>query len=442
MLDDVLKQWDAVEVSAMDVYRDIFRLGEGFLQLSGKDKASRDHRGNPIGYWKNNGDEHGHFRVMFEDTFEETLAELQEGDFAILNGITYFGRKNVQDMADKMYALVFDLDYLEDKNLNNFLSGAYAAKVYPIPNYIVLSGHGCHLYYVLEDPVILRPYMKVFMKELKYKLLYRMWNPYTSTDDHIQYQGINQGFRVIGGKSKIEGVRTRAFRLPRNRVSLEELCSFDDLTIPEKAKSEQGLTLEEAKRKYPEWYQRRVIEKQEPGIGHWECKRDLYDWWKRQIQIGATHHHRYFAIMCLAIYGIKSGISEEEVEADAYSLIPFMNSLAPDDPFRKSDVKSALECYDHKYARFPRNDIAKISGIAIPVNKRNFQKQSDHLEEARAIRDIRSRRRGERWDAHNGRHTKQQEVLQWIQTHDGGSKSDCIKDTGLSKPTVYKWWPK
>jgi hypothetical protein len=31
-------------------------------------------------------------------------------------------------------------------------------------------------------------------------------------------------------------------------------------------------------------------------------------------------------------------------------------------------------------------------------------------------------------------------VYQWRQDHPTGRKVDCIRETGLTKPTVYKWW--
>ena len=39
-----------------------------------------------------------------------------------------------------------------------------------------------------------------------------------------------------------------------------------------------------------------------------------------------------------------------------------------------------------------------------------------------------------------GRPHKQAQVQEWRAAHPGGSKADCIRDTGLTKPTVYKWW--
>ena len=40
------------------------------------------------------------------------------------------------------------------------------------------------------------------------------------------------------------------------------------------------------------------------------------------------------------------------------------------------------------------------------------------------------------------RQKKKEIVEEWQQLHPNGKKSECIKDTGLSKPTVYKWWRK
>jgi hypothetical protein len=39
-----------------------------------------------------------------------------------------------------------------------------------------------------------------------------------------------------------------------------------------------------------------------------------------------------------------------------------------------------------------------------------------------------------------GRPDKRAIVVQWRKEHPDGRKVDCIQDTGLSKPTVLKWW--
>ena len=86
MLDSVLESYGASEVSAMDVYGDIFRLGEGFIQRSGEGAGA--HKANPIVLGSFDGVVRR--RILLEDTFEETLTEFQQADWAILNGLTYW----------------------------------------------------------------------------------------------------------------------------------------------------------------------------------------------------------------------------------------------------------------------------------------------------------------------------------------------------------------
>lgn len=463
MLEDVLKEWGAVEVTALDVYTDIFKLGEGFIQTSGEEPG--EFKANPIAYWKNNDAEHGHFRIMFEDTFEDTLLELQKADFAILNGLTYFGRRNVQSHVSKMYALPFDLDDVTDKTLANFLSGAIIGGAYPVPQYIALSGHGIHLYYVFERPIPLFPNLKLQLKDLKYALTKKLWNQYTSMSEEPQYQGINQGFRVLGGKTKDDAIdsKVRVFRLNEHPTNLDQLCEFvpDEFRVDEdKLFKESKLTLAEAKKKYPEWYEKVVIKRDRTpkkwdiaGKVNGDNPYALYDWWKRQIQEGAAYGRRYFNIMCLAIYGIKCGVPYEKVEEDAYALIPFMNSLKIDKPFTIEDVDVALECYDFRYCTFPRKDIAKISGIDIKENPRNYRSMKEHLQadtwinkKGRPVINIckQNRELALKFMRENGEITgrpdKSEIVNRWRKENPDGRKVDCIRETGLSKNTVYKWW--
>lgn len=448
MLCDVIKDWGGLEVTPMQAYADIYRLGSGYLQKENEPPGK--FKSNPIAYWKNHGSKSGHFRIMFEDTFEEVLKELQAADFAILSGCTYFGRRNVQSHASKMYMMPIDLDGVTDESLNNFFSGAINGGAYPVPKYMALSGHGVHLYYIFEEPLPLFPNIKLQLKNLKYALTDKIWNSYTSTIDKVQHQGINQGFRVFGGKTKknAEEKIVRVFKIHDDPNSLEQLSEMlpDEFNVDErKLFKESKYTLQEAKEKFPEWYERVVLNK-EKRPKKWEISEKvhgdnpyaLYDWWLRKLKAGAEYGRRYFNIMCLFIYAVKCDVDEEKAWKDACDLIPFMNSLNPEEPFTIEDVESAFECYDDKYATFPIKDISKISGIEIIRNKRNYRKQDVHLERARAVQMIDYPNR--EWINKDGAPTKQDIVEEWRKNNPDGRKADCIRDTGLSKPTVYKWW--
>jgi len=449
MLEDEIKEWGGQEVTPLEVYADVFKFGEGYIQ---KNKDDKRQVANPLGYYRQDGHKHGHYRIMFEDDFPALLKELQEADFALLNGVSYWGRKNTQQQASKLFAFIFDYDGVTQTTLGNFMSGAFRAKAYPVPNYVVLSGNNCHLYYVLEEPVSLFPQTKNQLKELKYALTERIWNNYTSTEKKPQYQGINQPFRVIGGKSKVEGVRVRAFRLNKPPFSVAELYKY----VPDEAREEQiklfkdsKYTLEEAKKKFPKWYEKVIVNKDRTlnkwdisGKVHGDNPYALYDWWKRQIYTGATYRHRYFSVMAMVIYGVKCNVPAEQIKKDAEELKPYLTSIKKDDPFTDDDIMSAMDCLDDRYATFPIRDIEKLTCIPIPRNKRNYRKQADHIKIMNFIRD--EVNGNKEWRNKDGRPkgsgTKEQIVADWQAVHPTGKKIECERETGLSRHTVLKWW--
>ena len=440
MLINAIKKYGGLEVSAMDLYADMFQFDDEYIQTEFEEAGS--FKANPLGYGKDNDCKTGNYRIMFRDTFEEQLQFLQEKDFAIINGLTYFGRKNVQEHASKMFAMIIDLDGVTEQSLGAFFFGANNGH-YPVPNYVSLSGHGVHLYYLFDEPIDLYPNIKLQLKELKYALMKKIWNMNnTSLWEKVQYQGINQGFRVIGGKTKIEGVRVEAYRFNTHPFSLEQLNSYVEYQIVvdvEKRYAEASMSLKQAKKKYPQWY-KEVIEGGAVKKGHWTCKEDLYNWWLRKIQGDASYGHRYFAIMCLAIYAVKSGISFERLKKDSYNLIDFLSAINPDKPLTESDIDSALECYDLKYVTFPIDDISKISAIKIEKNKRNGRKQELHLAGARAIQKVNDEFNGTNWREGNGRPSAEQQVKQWQEVNPQGTKAECNRQTKLDPKTLRKWW--
>ena len=48
--------------------------------------------------------------------------------------------------------------------------------------------------------------------------------------------------------------------------------------------------------------------------------------------------------------------------------------------------------------------------------------------------------RDREWRIGNGRPSAEQTVLEWQEKYPEGKKADCIRETGLSKKTVYRWW--
>lgn len=418
-----------LEVNAIDFYRDIFPLGS--FERKGK---YTDKKPNGIALIIDND---RYSRITVTDGLEQ-LPELISNDFVIFNGIAYYGKERTMYNASELYALIFDIDGLSDLNkLNNLLSHV-SNEINPKPTYIVNSGHGVHLYYVFENPIPLYNHLKEPLKKLKYSLTGRLWNMYVSDIKEVQYQGLNQGFRMVGSPTKFgQEYKIKAYK-SGEKITLEYLNSFlsEDERI-EDINYKSSLSLEDAKIKYPEWYESKIIRKEKSKS--WVVKRDLYDWWIRKIKEGATYGHRYFCIMTLSIYAIKCNIPYDELERDAMSLIPFLNNLNPGEPFTSYDVISALNSYEDSYKNFPREDIEKITAIKIKKNKRNGRNQNLHLRIARSTLDIMNEENG---SALQGRKSMEEKILIYIILNPNLSPTELAKKAGVSRTTIYKYLKK
>ena len=428
------------EVSYMDFYRDIFPVGS--FEKKGV-FVDGQYNGIAVSIQKG-GKRTKRFTVTDDlDAIEEMAAT---DDFCLMSPISYAGKSRKSENARFMYALAIDLDGIETLDQWQFfmqqierghemLSFVWGL---PKPTYLVASGTGLHIYYVFERPVPMFRNIVEQLEVLKKRLTWQAWTQGASSlHDNVQYESLFQGFRMVGTITKL-GTRCRAFHVGE-KVTVEYLNKF----VPEEYRTtdfvyKSDLTLAQAKKLYPEWYQRRVVE------GHpkktWTCKKDLYDWWIRKLSAGAEQGHRYWCIMTLATYAKKCGVSREELEKDAYGLIPLMNTKG--DAFTEDDVMHALEAFTDSYITYPIDTIVNRTGIPIEKNKRNGRNQAQHIKIMNAVRDV-LYPNGE-WRNEKGRPkgsgTAKNLVTAWRLQHPKGRKADCIRETGLSKPTVYKWW--
>lgn len=386
-------------------------------------------------------------RCTLTDELQE-LDELVGKEFAIMSPVSYFGNSRVGRNARYLYALTFDLDGVDMPQLRDTIHQMNREFI-PAATFIVNSGNGLHLYYLLDSPVAMYPQNQKFLKELKYALTRRIWNRYTSKIKEPQIQGVLQGFRVIGSGTKLGlDCPVVAYRYGK-QVSIEYLLGFlpdtnGDLQRVTGILEKGTISLEEAKKKYPDWYERRIVRGEKRG--RWTVKRDLYDWWLRKIETEIHVGHRFYGIMTLAIYAVKCNIPEDELRRDAYTLLKIFDDMSYDNSnrFTEDDVISALEMYNENYVTFPRDDIAKYSGIPIPANKRNWKKQNQHLEVARAVRDVKVKQQGkENWWQGNGRPSKEQMIREYMFEHPTvGKQIDIANALKIDRHTVSKYYKK
>lgn len=386
-------------------------------------------------------------RIMLNDTWEEDYKEFVDNNpMTLCSGLAYRGRVNRLEYAQQMNALVFDLDSVgKDELLTLFLRMGQepGLRRLPQPTFLVMSGTGLHIYYVFEEPIALFPNIKLQLKKLKYDLTFKMWEyKATSQEKQIQYQSINQGFRMVGSKNDKYDLPVKAFKTG-DRVTLDYINAYADekenqVDIKRRFRPSQ-YTKEEAKEKFPEWYQRVVVEKNR-NQKKWDIKRDLYDWWLRQSS-KVKGGHRYFYLMCMVIYAVKCNISREEVEADMYDKFDELSQIEHSNPLTEEDIKSALETYDRQYYNFTIHDIEKLTDIRIDRNKRNYRKQKQHILVMNAIRDV-IYPEGE-WRNKEGRPkgsgTKEDLVREYVKNNPNDNPTEIARNLGISRPTVYKY---
>ena len=431
------------EVNGYDFYRYIFPDNQNVGELSGnysKPNAIylyRDEEEDPDRTYRR--------RIMLNDTWEDDYMNYVECNHKTLcSGLAYRDKKNRLENAQQMNALVFDLDSVGENELENLLlrmSKKPGLRTLPEPTFIVMSGTGLHIYYVFDRPVALYPNIKLQMKDLKYDLTFKMWEyKATSKEKQIQYQSINQGFRMVGSINDKYNLPVVAFKIG-DKVSLDYVNSYVDVKenmvdVNRQFRPSQ-YSKEEAREKFPEWYER-VIVKGDKRAKKWDIKRDLYDWWLKQ-SYKVKGGHRYFYLMCMVIYAFKCNIPKEEVEEDMNEKFEELKDIEHSNPLTKEDLYTALEVYHREYYNFTIDDIEKLTDIRIERNKRNYQNQKDHLEEARMIRDLRMSRQNKNWWDNSGRPSKENIVKEYIEKNPDDNPTEIARALNISRPTVYKY---
>lgn len=393
----------------------------------------------------------------------DAIAEMGNTDqFCLMSPISYAGHSRSAASARFVYAIVIDLDHIQvhdgiakgcDALWNGQILCRYGLKHprIPLPTMIVASGTGLHLYYCFDKALPLYPHIVKQLQKLKHELTELIWEGtiVDITDERdIQQEGIFQGFRVPGTVTKT-GNRAIGFGTGKY-VTIPYLNSF----VSEKSRVKNfilknEITLREAKEKYPEWYQSKIVEKRPVGKP-WAISRRLYDWWKQEILAKTKVGHRYYCLMLLAMYAQKCSfwdekknptpVTAEELQNDAFEIAKHFEEITDDDNnhFTKSDVLDALEAFNEKFITYPRNSVEYRAGFALPVRKRNYRKQDEHLKVARYIRDEINGHK-DSWRG-NGRKPKCDIVWKCRKEHPEWSVSAVARETKMSRTTVYKWW--
>ncbi len=441
-----------------------------------------------------------------------------KGEQVYMAPVSYLGRNRDEKHERFLYVLTLEVDdlitekipgkrYLRQKGLETALHqwGAnnnprWEGGWFPAPTAITCSGKGIHCHWFLKEPYPLfgGPTLDIYDMQNKYiedsinKRRWQwkwfrqafadyVWNNAVS-EAPIQREAIGQSFRMVGSLSK-DNKLVEAFWISKKRYSIEELFFLKIFGTPLNEingrghfielmdltpKSQVDLTKHEqkvpekllaAKEQWPEWYERRIVHKQPPRQkGHWHIKPDLYEWYKRQIKDNPHVGCRYYRLYTLAQYGAKCDIPFEIVKQDCIDIGETFK-LVGNVPLEDWEIAKAYAAYyDYRAFESTIDFINSKAHLNIEKNKRNGQKQYDHLQADVLYNKITGRPTSN--VCKNNREltlqymrdnklitgrppesgSKKELVEEWQQTHPDGTKMECHRETGLSRTTIDKWW--
>ena len=424
-------------------------------------------------------------RVMHRYTIHDDLEQMEElrvksvreNTFMFLSPVSYYGKSRDHRNARYLHAFMIDLDYVGDIQLENLLHQMKHG-VIPFANFLVSSGTGLHVVYLLKDPIPLMTRYVAGLQAIKAALTERVWNAHTSRSDpdKKQRQGIFQGFRMVGSATKLNGeignpkikqpYVVTAFShdaTPPATISyllsfipeLKGMAGMDDLAAAGKLSklARKSTPIAKAKEMWPEWYENTIVQKKPRG--GWTYSRAGYDDCLKAIREQVSVSHRYWCIFYLAVMANKCGVPYEELEEDAHGLLKQFDALSvdPSNRFTAHDVEAALEAYEDGTAsgrarRYTKAFCERHSAVTWekrgvtpnPPGKRLPLNES--LELARFKRDINQRMAGTNWwDNGNRDGAPKKAMLVWQAAIDNpeANHSQLARIAGVSRPTVIKW---
>lgn len=348
----------------------------------------------------------------------------------LLGGVAYFNNWISKKSAKEIYTFIVDMDNVYSGTLQNALQNDWKSangEPFARPTYIVNSGTGLHLYFVLEEPI---PCYRRSLEDID--KVYRQLAIQQSRRVYVnrQVQWFGQDFRMAGGQNKY-GWENAVFKIG-DKWDIDKLAKAVGVDTHFVRYGEPKQNVQPDKKK-----------RQRRAITGWKSNKAFYFHALEGCREKTHEGHRYTSLCALTVIAWKCGIPYEELEQDLLNLLPGYNKGAQRQ-IKEKEVYSALKMYNDRAMPTRRESLEHWQGWEYKPIKRNGRKQDVHLMGARAIQEINDKVNGTNWRKGNGRKkgtvTKEDIVKMYRAEHPEGKPKDCIEATGLSKNTVYKWW--
>lgn len=359
-------------------------------------------------------------------SIDEAMEQCEDRNDMLMGGCTYFNNWISKKSAKDIYSFIIDMDNVYSGTLLNALRQDWRTangEELPMPTYIVNSGTGLHLYFVLTEPV---PNYKATTENLD-KLYRALAIQQTTKRVYLKKQVLwfGQDFRMAGGMNKYNWKNT-VFRVG-------EKWDIDELGKAVGLKDVHFVRYGEKRTKKPTGERKPRARAKRQG---WRSNRAFYDCALRNCRDKTKEGNRYTSMCALSVIAWKCSVPQEDLEKDLLSLLPDYNKGATRQ-IKEKEIYSAMKMYNPKAMLTQRESLENWQGWEYKPIRRNGRKRADHIKYMNTMKRFK-KELGE--PVNEGRPTAAQKVRAWQKEHPKGKKVDCIRQTGLSKPTVYKWW--
>lgn len=424
---EVLSQFGE-EVSAWTMYEDIFEDMELELPVVIIDEDETDEE-----------DTIKHIVTM---SLQEAVEQSESRNDMLVGGCTYFNNWISKKSAKNIHTFIIDMDNVYSGTLLNALRNDWKTannEPLPMPTYIVNSGTGLHLYFVLKEPI---PNYKATTEQLD-KLYRKLALDQTTKRVYLQkqVQWFGQDFRMAGGLNKYNW-KNACFRVGE-KWDIDELAK--EIGFPDMHFVRYG----EPRTKKPTEKKQRNTAKRKG----WRTKRAFYDCALRNCRDKTKEGTRYMSMCALTVIAYKCGVSQEELERDLKSLLPVYNKGAQR-KIKEKEIYSAMKMYNDKAMLTQRERLEDWQGWKYEPIKRNYRKRAVHLRSEYLVneqgrpevnacsqnRELALKYMREHGEI-KGRPSTEQMILEYLEQHpEETNKSKIAKELNISRTTLTKWW--
>lgn len=233
----------------------------------------------------------------------------------------YYHSYALEALMQSTSCLYIDLDHVAAKQLRRLCDADFFGHR---PTYLVNSGNGVHLVYVLQEPVQTYDWAKKLLKRIHHGLL-KVFRRHRFDADLTT--GISHAYRIVGSLTKL-GQVCRAY------------CVGTHMTIAALAQSVGVTWTRPQKAVHP-------VTKAGRRAATPHAKRGFYAYLVEKIAERTQEGHRYTALFALTYVGYKCGMALEAISEDVMHLAAVLG-------LPQREAKHALEVCDPEKARTVR----------------------------------------------------------------------------------------